>query len=97
MLDVIEHVPWPRDLLSAAAAALRIGGRLYVSTPNRESAWWNALDANPYWNEIEHYHVFSASHLRAVLAEHGFAVESVFVNRRYRLGIDLLARRTDSP
>jgi ubiquinone/menaquinone biosynthesis C-methylase UbiE len=38
-INVAEHVPHPRRLLSEAARVLRIGGRFLVVTPNGDMEW----------------------------------------------------------
>jgi 2-polyprenyl-3-methyl-5-hydroxy-6-metoxy-1,4-benzoquinol methylase len=46
--DVLEHVPNPDTLLKRMKYALRNGGLIYISTPNRFSVL-NAI-SDPHWN-----------------------------------------------
>ena len=62
--ETLEHVPAPRALISELRRVLRHGGRLVLSTPNREfgPAWLHT--GNPF-----HVQEFTAAELRALLAE----------------------------
>lgn len=96
MADVLEHMPYPKEGLSAAHRLLDDDGVLFVSMPNSESAVWLALDqghSNPYWGEIEHYHNFSRSRLYALLAETGFMPLRYGISERYRAGMEVIARK----
>lgn len=49
--QVLEHVPNPREFLSAAVTLLRPGGRLLMCVPNHDSFLrfqWNLLDMPPH-------------------------------------------------
>ena len=73
MIELLEHVPRPRRFLRAAAAWLRPGGLLYVTTPNARSLNRRALGLG--WSVVvppEHLTLFSARALSAGLAEAGF-------------------------
>ena len=96
MADVLEHMPFPGEALSAAHRLLEDDGRLFVSSPNRETSVWKALDqmgANPYWGELEHCHNFSRKGMVRLLGAHGFEVQSYAVSARYRSGMDIIARK----
>jgi 2-polyprenyl-3-methyl-5-hydroxy-6-metoxy-1,4-benzoquinol methylase len=96
MADVLEHMPFPRDGLAAAHRLLRPGGALFVSMPNYDCAAWRLLDAanaNPYWGELEHFHNFSRRRLYALLAEQSFEPLSYSVSERYRVCMEIIARR----
>ena len=96
LCDVLEHVPRPRDFLADAAALVATGGCLFLSSPNRQSLAWEALDeadVNPYWSEIEHFHNFSYRQIRGELGRLGFWPVTCAVSNRYRLGMDVLAPR----
>jgi SAM-dependent methyltransferase len=95
--DVLEHMPFPLTALQMASRALRDGGVLVASSPNRDALAWQVLDEegiNPYWSEIEHYHNFSYRQLREILEMHGFGEVSCSVSNRYRLGMDVVATRS---
>jgi SAM-dependent methyltransferase len=100
MADVLEHIPFPRRALAAAHRLLREGGLLFVSMPNMGCPVWSALDAagiNPYWGELEHFHNFSRERLYALLAQHGFEPLQYDVSQRYRVGMEVIARRLPLP
>jgi len=94
MADVLEHMPFPKQGLQAAHRMLSSGGVLFVSMPNSESVLWDVLtlnDANPYWEELEHYHNFSRSRLYELLKETGFEPVRYSVSERYRACMEVIA------
>lgn len=96
MFDVLEHTEYPGKELSAVHRLLRTGGVVVISCPNMGCFAWRALDmseANPYWGEIEHYHNFTRSRLVKLLNEYGFELVSYGIPDRWRLGMELLARK----
>jgi len=96
MADVLEHMPYPKEGLSAAHELLADSGVLLVSMPNTESIVWRVLHetgANFYWGEIEHYHNFSRSRLYALLRETGFEPVRYGISERYRACMEVVARR----
>ncbi len=96
LADVLEHMPFPCDGLAAAHRLLRADGVLFVSMPNYDCAAWRLLDAgnaNPYWGELEHFHNFSRQRLYSLLAEQGFEVVHYSVSERYRVCMEIIARR----
>jgi SAM-dependent methyltransferase len=94
MADVLEHVPFPAELLRQAHQRMMPGGVLFLSCPSADSVAWNALGAhNPYWWEIEHFHNFSRENLFGVLREAGFDPFHCTVSQRYRLGMEVVATR----
>ncbi len=97
LADVLEHMAFPREGLAAAHRLLRPDGVLFASMPNYDCAAWRLLDAanaNPYWGELEHFHNFSRQRLHALLAESGFEVVHYSVSERYRVCMEIIARRT---
>lgn len=95
MADVLEHMPFPAQALEAARARLSDSGLLFVSCPAAESPMWRLLGAeNPYWNEIEHFQNFSRERLEKLLTDTGFEPIAYRASRRYRLGMEILARKT---
>ena len=99
MMDVLEHMPFPRKALDAAHGMLDKGGLLYVSMPNSDSFVWRSYDelrTNPYWGEIEHYHNFGRRRLYALLCDHGFEPFHYDVSLRYFACMQVIARRTDA-
>jgi SAM-dependent methyltransferase len=96
MADVIEHMPFPREAITAAYRLLRPGGILFVSMPHYDCTAWRLLDrasANPYWGELEHFHNFTRQRLYALLAETGFEPTSYGVSERYRVCMEVIANR----
>ena len=81
--ELIEHF-YPKQskqFLANCLAALKNGGNLIITTPNK-GAWSNRLfhrfdTANP--SEYQgHVHVFEIGELRQLLEEQGFKVEELF-------------------
>ncbi|TVZ95239.1 MULTISPECIES: class I SAM-dependent methyltransferase [unclassified Streptomyces] len=99
MADVLEHTPYPRAGLAAAHRLLRPDGVLFASMPNYDCAAWrllDAADANPYWGELEHFHNFSRRRLYALLTEQGFEPVHYTISERYRVCMEVIARRVDA-
>lgn len=100
MADVLEHLPFPANGLTAADKLLAPDGVLFISAPSYGSPVWDMTTlegSNPYWSELEHYHNFSRARLSALLEEFGFEVIHFSVSERYRLGMELIARRIEAP
>jgi len=98
MADVLEHMPFPKIGLSAAHRLLKPKGILFLSMPHYDCPAWRLLDtanANPYWGELEHFHNFSRQRLDCLLQEAGFEVLSYAVSERYRICMELIARRVN--
>ena len=75
---VLEHTPDPREVIAAAARAIRPGGTLALSVPDYGSLLRRLL--GPYWLDLDpprHLQHFTPRTLRALLAEEGFAVETL--------------------
>lgn len=97
LMDVLEHMPYPRAGLAAAERLLEPDGVLFISMPNRDSFVWRSYDAlgtNPFWGEIEHFHDFGLRRLSALLLDHGFEVARYDVSKRYFACMEVVARRT---
>jgi SAM-dependent methyltransferase len=96
LADVLEHMPFPKPALRSAHGLLRNGGLLFISMPNADSFVWQALTKegiNPYWAELEHYHNFGRRRLYALLRAHGFEPLRYMVSQRYRVGMEIIARK----
>ena len=94
LMDVLEHVPFPKKLLATVHSLLEENGILLLSMPNADSMVWKILNhanANPYWNEIEHYHNFGKKRLYALLRECNFKPLRYGVSERYRIGMEVIA------
>jgi SAM-dependent methyltransferase len=96
LADVLEHMPFPKQGLVAAHRLLQPDGVLFVSMPNYDCMAWRLVDAantNPYWGELEHFHNFSRARLCALLEEQGFEAVHYAVSERYRVCMEVIARR----
>lgn len=94
MADVVEHEPFPLDVLHCARKLMNHPGMLLISMPNASAPlWhnWNATNQNPYWQEIEHYHNFTREMLYAVLERTGFKPFNYAISERYRCCMEILA------
>lgn len=99
MADVLEHMPYPKIGLLAAHNLIADDGVIFISMPNMENFIWKILDqsnANPYWGEIEHYHNFSRSRLFALLRETGFEPVKYGISERYRVCMEVIAKKSTS-
>jgi SAM-dependent methyltransferase len=96
MADVLEHMPFPVESLTAVRRLLRPGGILLLSMPNSDSALWKALEknkSNPYWAELEHYHNFGRARLYRLLRDTGFEPSRYGISERYRVCTEIIARK----
>jgi SAM-dependent methyltransferase len=73
LMDVIEHVPEPQDLVAEIYRVLRPGGVLYIVTPNFGSffVWLYGAEAFGVWPD-HHVVYFEPSTLRRLLKKVGF-------------------------
>lgn len=95
MADVLEHVPFPHELLQQARTLMESDGLLLISMPNADAPlWrhWNSINDNPYWPEIEHYHNFTRERLYALLDKCGFTAVHYGISERYRCCMEVLAQ-----
>ena len=78
MLDVIEHLPNPGELLGQAAAMTRPGGRIVLTTGDF-SAWVSRLMGSRWrlMTPPQHLWFFTPQALSRQLQQAGFEVESV--------------------
>lgn len=89
LCDVLEHVPFPREMVRDARKALSPGGSLVVSCPNLDTFHMLPPEENPYWWELEHFHNFSRGRLITLLEQEGFEDFRYHVSERYRLGMEI--------
>ena len=97
MMDVLEHVPYPKEMLSAVVRLLDDGGIVLVSMPNTESILWHEMTkqkTHPYWGEIEHYHNFSRTRLFDLLEEFSITPLNYGISLRYRACMEIVAQKT---
>ncbi|MCC7106811.1 MAG: class I SAM-dependent methyltransferase [Chloroflexi bacterium] len=82
MWDVIEHLADPLAELQHAAALLRPGGLLAISTMNVEAWFPRVLGRHWPWYMQMHLYYFTPSTLRQMLAEAGFEVARSVAHKR---------------
>ena len=96
MMDVLEHMPYPKKVLSHLYPKMEDDGCLIISMPNKENIVWklmNQNNQNPYLGELEHYHNFSRTRLFSLLEECGFSAVRYGVSERYRVCMEITAIR----
>ena len=96
MLDVLEHIPYPKEVLVFLHSKMDEDGCLLISMPNSESMPWKILTAanqNPFFGSIEHYHNFSKTRLESLLNECGFNVNKYGISERYRCCMEIVAQK----
>ena len=84
-LEVLEHMYEEQavDMLQLFARCARVGAELFVTTPNRHSAWplieWSLdrLRLVPTLDEAQHLNCFTRGSLRRALSSTGWAVEEI--------------------
>ncbi|WP_045836081.1 tetratricopeptide repeat protein [Hyphomicrobium sp. 99] len=94
MIDVLDRTPYPAAMLGAVNRTMKRGGALFISSLNRDTIVWRALDAtgtNPYWAELEHYHHFTRARLVQLLEAQGFAFAEYDIGDRHRSSMELIA------
>ena len=97
MMDILEHLPFPKQALAKAAQIVRPGGLIVISLPDLTCSSWRLMDVgkhNPYWIEIEHHHNFSRTKLLDLLREAGFEPAEFAIPSRYRAQMEVYAIRT---
>ena len=94
MGDVLEHLQRPLDGLKKAAALLKDGGVLWLSTPNFESSFTRMMKMlDPMWCEPYHITYFSRAGLLPLLEQVGFELLEYSVSNRYNGSMELLLRK----
>jgi protein O-GlcNAc transferase len=96
MNDVLAQLPQPREALRKAAQVLAPGGVLILSTPDITSSGWKLMESaqtNPYWSDLERFHVFNREKLLALLADAGFEIAH-FSTGRVPAQMEIYAVRT---
>ena len=96
LMDVLEHVPYPKEVLSSLYPKMEDDGCLMISMPNTENLIWKLMteqNQNPYLGELEHYHNFSRTRLFSLLKECGFEAVKYGISERYRVCMEIIAIR----
>ena len=97
MMDVVEHIPYPKKVLTSMYSKMEKDGCLIISMPNAESLFWKILtmkNINPYFNSIEHCHNFTKTRLETLLNECGFSVKRYGISKRYSYCMEIVAQKT---
>ena len=97
--NVIEHVPGPVGFLADAGALLAPGGRLLLSTPNRDDALLDLASGAypPFFYRAAHRWYFDADALAACAARSGLKIARVHYVQRYGLANALVWMRDGKP
>jgi len=74
MFEVLEHLTKPNEFLLKAHKSLRVGGALWITTPNFNSLNRLILQNRWRWVHQEHLFYFTVSSLRRVLRAAGFEI-----------------------
>jgi len=94
MMDVLEHMPYPKEVLCALHSKLERDACMLISMPNTENVIWKLMtrqNQNPYLGELEHYHNFSRTRLFSLLRECGFNPVRYGISERYRVCMEVVA------
>lgn len=96
MMDVVEHIPYPKEVLISMYSKMEKDGCLLISMPNAGSLFWEIMtikNVNPYFNSIEHCHNFTKTRLESLLNECGFSVKRYGISKRYRFCMEIVAQK----
>lgn len=74
MCDFIEHVREPANVLKKAAALLKPGGTLVITTPDGTSASCKVMRQSWPHYKVEHLHYFGPGNIRHLLRSTGFSL-----------------------
>lgn len=98
-IQVIEHVENPREFLSGIHRILNPGGRLLISTPNRDDILMKLLpdEFQPFFYRTVHRWYFDAASLEACARAAGFTVSNRRFVHRYPLSNTLAWLRDRKP
>jgi SAM-dependent methyltransferase len=93
LINVLEHVPHPAEMLQAIRGLLEPGGLLYIRVPNDfnplQLAAQRKLDAEPWWVAVpDHVNYFDVESLCALARQTGF--EPVDVQADFPMELFLL-------
>ena len=87
LIDVIEHLARPIDVMDILIDRLRNGGVLIVSTGNADSFIWRFLRTRYYYYYNEHLTFYSAAWFSWAAMRLGLTLEEVIRFARYQQGI----------
>ena len=77
--DVIEHFETPKAFFKCADRFVRPGGRLIITTPNKNSKWRKIYDEGWHGYGIPQYHrlILSEKFLESQFSLHGYSIERI--------------------
>jgi SAM-dependent methyltransferase len=75
MVDVFEHFPEPKEVLSAVRSSLKPGGVLILEVPHVNSLYSRVLGKR-WWFGLEHCFYYTLESLRRLAADSGFRLET---------------------
>jgi len=84
-IQVIEHVDNPKEFLKEIKRLIRPGGKLLISTPNRDDILMNLLkdEFSPFFYRTQHRWYFDKNSLTVCAKHAGFKVDYVKFVHRY--------------
>jgi 2-polyprenyl-3-methyl-5-hydroxy-6-metoxy-1,4-benzoquinol methylase len=77
MWDLVEHVPDVQELLTTARSLLKVGGALFIRTPNIDALELEVCGSAYHSFKVEHLWYFSPRSLVAAFAEAGLSMGTV--------------------
>lgn len=78
MLNLIEHLPNPKENLKEVNRVIKKGGLLFIETPNADSFFAKILGKR--WHaflEREHHYFFTKITLKRILTDTGFTIKKI--------------------
>lgn len=81
-LEVIEHVPYPTNILQEINRVLEPGGKLIISTPDYGSFAWLIVEKlygilMPKGYKLDHYNAFNRRGIIRIVEQNGFVLERI--------------------
>lgn len=82
MVDVLEHIAKPHEIISEARRILKPGGLLFIISPNNSSITRFLAGKNWFQYKYEHVLFFNKKSLKFLLEKHGFRLLEFKLNRK---------------
>ncbi len=83
LIDVIEHVDNPNEIIAQCVRLLKPGGRLLISTPDSQSIFAKILKSNWWHVRVAHVGYFNKQNLNSLLLNHSIQPVKWFRPRWY--------------
>jgi 2-polyprenyl-3-methyl-5-hydroxy-6-metoxy-1,4-benzoquinol methylase len=98
-IQVIEHVESPREFLEGIKKLIKPGGRVLISTPNRNDILMTLLKKEffPFFYRTQHRWYFDKSSLTICAEQAGFKVDNVKFVHRYGMSNTIAWLRDKKP